>query len=520
MTQQWNNEALSAAPPGIALTAARDGALFELVGAPIAVFDAHAILFTNAALCDVLGCAAVELEGTAFAGWLTAESADKTAAVLDRAAELGGSPERHDLRLCGRGGAQRWMSCRFALVSWDGAPALALFGTDLESRLRSRAVEEHLRQSQKMEAVGRLAGGIAHDMNNLLGAIMGFASVVQAEMSPTDRLQSDVRHILESCRKGRDLTLNLIGFARRGKYRTEQFTLNDRAVEVVKLLKSTIPKKVKIETRLTPRPMPVYGDPAQIHHAVMNLCLNAVDAMGGSGVLTIVSDSIVVEDGTGYSPDLASGKYARLQITDTGAGMDPDVMSMAFEPFFTTKPLGQGSGLGLSMVYGTAVNHGGAVALESAAGQGTVATLLLPPCTYDSEPVRAGSERRTPSDVARATVLLVDDEPMVRRSGQRLLEKLGYKVLLAEDGLSAVRTFAAKRDQISAVMLDLVMPVMDGAETLAKLKEIDPGVPVLLASGYSREEQAEELIKRGADGFIQKPFDLATLRTAMTELLG
>jgi len=520
MAQHWNNEALASAPAGLALDAARDGALLDLVGAPVAVFDAREIRFANTALCDTLDCTAAELKGTSLAGWLAEESADKVAAVLDRAAELTGSADRCDLHLCGTGGAKRWMSCRFTIVSWGGAPALAVFCADLESRLRNRAVEEHLRQSQKMEAVGRLAGGIAHDMNNLLGAIMGFASVVQAEMSPSDRLQDDVRHILESCRKGRDLTLNLLGFARRGKYRMEQFTLNDRAEEVVKLLKSTIPKKIKIETKLAARPLPVYGDTAQIHHAVMNLCLNAVDAMGGTGVLTIASDSIVVEEGAGYSPDLAPGKYARLQVTDTGAGMDHDVVSMAFEPFFTTKPLGQGAGLGLSMVYGTAVNHGGTALLESVPNQGTVATLLLPPCAYESESVRLVAERRTPSDAAKATVLLVDDERMVRRSGQRLLEKLGYKVLLAEDGLAAVRTFAAKRDQISAVMLDLIMPVMDGAETLARLKEIDPGVPVLLSSGYSREEQADELIKKGANGFIQKPFDLATLRSRMAELLG
>jgi two-component system, cell cycle sensor histidine kinase and response regulator CckA len=520
MARQWNNEALAKAKAALALDEALGRALLDLVGSPVAVLDARAILFANTALCEALGCPAAELEGTSFGAWLTDESADRLAASFDGAARLEGPTERCDLHLRGAGGAQRWMSCRLAVVSWGGAPALAAFCTDLEGRMRSRAVEEHLRQSQKMEAVGRLAGGIAHDMNNLLGAIMGFASVVQAELPSDDRLQSDVRHIIESCRKGRDLTLNLLGFARRGKYRMEQFTLNDRLDEAVKLLKSTIPKKIKIETRLTPRPVPVYGDPAQIHHAVMNLCLNAVDAMGDAGVLTVSSDTVDVADGGGYSPDLAPGRYARLRVADTGAGMDPDVMSMAFEPFFTTKPLGRGSGLGLSMVYGTAVNHGGAVLLESAPNRGTVATLLLPPCAFDSESVRIVTERRTPSDAARATVLLVDDERMVRRAAQRLLEKLGFRVLLAEDGLAAVRTFAAKRDEISAVMLDLVMPVMDGAETLAKLQEIDPAVPVLLASGYSREEQADELLKRGAHSFIQKPYDLETLRTTMAELLG
>jgi two-component system, cell cycle sensor histidine kinase and response regulator CckA len=504
----------------LALSSAKDGALLDLVGAPVVVFDGDTILFANAALCDDLARTAAELAGTSFQKSLAEESAALVASLMPRVRSPGEPPEIVELRLVGGQGAQRWMSGRFFAASWDERPALAGFLTDLEDKKRTAAVEEHFRQSQKMEAVGRLAGGVAHDMNNVLGAIMGFSSVIQAELPPGSRLQDDVQHVLESCRKGRDLMLNLLGFARRGKYRMEQFTLNDRVDDVVKLLKRTIPKKIKIDVKRAAKPIAVYGDPTQIHHAIMNLCLNAVDAMGDAGVLTVITDSFAVEDGAGYSPGVAPGKYARVRVADTGTGMDSEVMSMAFEPFFTTKPLGRGSGLGLSMVYGTAVNHGGAVMLESAPNRGTVATLLLPPASYESETIRASAERRTPSDVAQATVLLVDDEKLVRRAGQRLLEKLGYKVIVAEDGLAAVRAFAEGRERIAAVMLDLIMPVMDGAETLEKLKEIDPQIPVLLASGYSREEQADALMKKGADGFIQKPFDLATLRAKLGELIG
>jgi len=504
----------------LVLSTEKDGALFDLVGAPVVVFDAKSVLFANTALCGDLGRIAAEIIGTPLRNWLNDESAAFVESLFARFERPGESMELADIRLVGPKGSQRWMSGRFVSVSFDGRKALAGFLTDLEDQKRSRAVEEHFRQSQKMEAVGRLAGGVAHDMNNVLGAIMGFASVIQAELPSGSHLQEDVRHVLESCRKGRDLMLNLLGFARRGKYRMEQFTLNERVEDVVKLLKRTIPKKIKIDVRLAQRPMAVYGDPTQIHHALMNMCLNAVDAMGDAGVLTIISDSIAVEDGSVFSPDVAAGKYARLRISDTGTGMDGDVMAMAFEPFFTTKPLGRGSGLGLSMVYGTAVNHGGAVMLESAPNRGTVATLLLPPSSYESETIRTSSDRKPSSDADQATVLLVDDEKLVRRAGQRALEKLGYKVILAEDGLAAVRVFAEQRDAISAVMLDLIMPVMDGAETFEKIKEIDPHIPVLLASGYSREEQAEALIKKGANGFIQKPYDLATLRVKLGELFG
>lgn len=270
----------------LALSSLRDSVLLNFVGSPVVVFDAESILFANTALCDELRRTAAELVGTPLGSSLAEESAARVSSVLSRAQELGAAKELIDLRFMGAEGEKRWMSGTFAAVIWDRKKAVAGFLTNLEERKRSQAAEERFEQAQKMEAVGRLAGGVAHDMNNVLGAIMGFASVIQAELPVDNRLQDDVKHILESCRKGRDLMLNLLGFARRGKYRMEQFTLNERIEEVVKLLKHSIPKKIKIETKLATRPIAVYGDPTQIHHAIMNLCLNAVDAMGDTGVFS------------------------------------------------------------------------------------------------------------------------------------------------------------------------------------------------------------------------------------------
>ena len=385
---------------------------------------------------------------------------------------------------------------------------------------RIQAVEKQLLQSQKMEAVGRLAGGMAHDMNNVLGSIMAFASVLEMEMDPDDRMTSDVKHILEACKKGRDLMLNLLGFARRGKYSLEWFDLNERCAHVVDLLKHTIPKKIVIETKFDDQPLPVHGDPSQIHHAMMNICINAVDAMDDSGTLTIATDKFIVEETNDVRfPDLEPGTYARLRVADTGVGMSQEVMNQAFEPFFTTKPQGLGSGLGLPMVYGTIKNHGGSAILESTPDEGTVVTMLLPYNRTGSNAFPTILARRTTSDPALATILLIDDEDMVVKAEKRLIEKMGYKTLVARDGREGLRVFAENKDKISLVMLDMMMPVMDGEETFYKLREIDPEIPILLSSGYSKEDKAEQLLSAGADGFLQKPFEMSELRTRLSALL-
>ena len=386
---------------------------------------------------------------------------------------------------------------------------------------RIQAVEKQLLQSQKMEAVGRLAGGMAHDMNNVLGSIMAFASVLEMEMDPEDRMTSDVKHILEACKKGRNLMLNLLGFARRGKYSLEWFDLNERSAHVVDLLKHTIPKKIVIQTEFDDQPLPVHGDPSQIHHAIMNICINSVDAMNDFGTLTVTTDKFVVEETGDALPyqDLEPGTYARLRVADTGVGMDQDVMNQAFEPFFTTKPQGLGSGLGLPMVYGTIKNHGGAAILESTPDSGTVVTMLLPYNRTGSNSFPTIPGRKTPSYPALVTILLIDDEDMVLKAQKRLIEKMGYKVLIARNGREGLRVFAENKDKISLVMLDMIMPVMGGEETFYKLREIDPEIPILLSSGYSKADKAERLLSAGADGFLQKPFDMSELRTRLSELL-
>jgi len=512
---------LAGSPPGrLHLTEADHRDLLARVRTPIIAIEGGVIRHANSGFGDLLGLQPEDLLGVPLANLLHEGDHERVASWLGRAREEDLAEAQAEVRLVAPDGTHRWANVRFVGGTWNGDDAVICFLADMEGIRRGREVEEQLRQSQKMEAVGRLAGGIAHDMNNVLGAIMGFASVIQAEMDPASRMRDDVDHILGACRKGRDLMLNLLGFARKGKYRLELFALDDLVRDVVELLKHTIPKKIQIDVRRKQDGLRVHGDRTQIHHALMNVCLNSVDAMGESGTLGIFAETVtIIEPELAPCPELEPGVYSAIRVSDTGHGMDRHVMSMAFEPFFTTKPIGQGSGLGLPMVYGTVKNHGGAVILESTPGQGTAVTMLLPSATSPSQVLRALSERRSPSDPAGVTILLVDDEAMIRNAGRRLLEKLGYRVLLAADGRDALRVFCERKACIGAVMLDLVMPLMDGEETLARLKEIEPEIPVLLCSGFSKEEKAEELLERGAVGFIQKPFDLRTLGLRLAEIL-
>ena len=377
-------------------------------------------------------------------------------------------------------------------------------------------LEMQVREAQKMEAIGRLAGGVAHDMNNVLGAIMGFASALEAETSPSGKWYQDVAGILKACRKGRDLTRDLLGFARKGKYVLENVSFNDLVEDVINILNRLASKKVEFYTDLEGDVDPVMGDFGQLNHALMNICLNAVDAVeanpDGRGTVyirtrTVSLDRLDCED----FQDLNPGRYAVIEVCDNGIGMSRETLQHAFEPFFTTKPQGKGTGLGLSMVYGTVKNHSGAITLDSNRDKGTAVRLYIPVAQKVDKPALSKAPSTTPIKVRNGTVLLVDDEPMVRNSGKRLLDRLGYQVLLARNGEEAITTYRENRSDIWLVVLDLIMPMMDGEETFVKLQEIDPSVRVLLSSGYSKEEKADALLSKGAAGFLQKPFDLKTL---------
>jgi PAS domain S-box-containing protein len=383
-----------------------------------------------------------------------------------------------------------------------------------------KKLEEQLLQSQKMESIGNLAGGIAHDFNNLLGGIMGYASFAKKKISPQDPLYHSITSIERSAGQAAELTRQLLGFARRGKYQVKPINCNALIQDLVQFLSRTISKQITLETDLDPNLDLVEGDETQLQQSLINICLNARDAMPSGGILKIMTRNQGPPDEVMDQPvGRKLGNYVKVIISDSGIGMTPEVQSQIFEPFFTTKEPGRGTGLGLSMVYGIIRNHGGFIEIDSEPGRGTLLQILLPSIVeVDLE------ERPTPEPVPIAaggseTILIVDDEEIIRQLGADILEDLGYKVLSAAGGEEALKIYRRNRKKIALVVLDVLMPGLSGKDTFLKLKAINPEIKVLLSSGYSTKGEVGEILKEGVGGLIQKPYKDEMLVAKVREIL-
>ncbi|MBN2525421.1 MAG: response regulator [Deltaproteobacteria bacterium] len=445
------------------------------------------------------------------------------------AAERYMSPEQisREYRVRCKDGSVRYWTDRSAPVVVEHQKGIRWLGvcsdiTQLkETELEKVKVEKQLQHAQKMEAIGRLAGGIAHDVNNLLGVILNSATMLKLDGPVDEDIEEDLENIVEACKRGRDLTRNLLGFARKGKYVREDLSVNKVVHDAISLLSRTLSKKIKVDFSLRPRLDHVEGDPAQLEHAMLNLFINASDAMDDAGVLSITTDTVTIPSES-VPPDLKldSGRYVRMDISDTGKGMDEATLLKAVEPFFTTKPEGKGTGLGLSMVYGTIRSHRGDMHIESTPGVGTTISIYLP--SLNRRKTTMPSAAPWPSLAAESTeisLLVIDDEPMVLRSTRRVLQKMGYNVHTARDGEEALRQFKAHQSEISLVVLDMIMPDMDGSQVFSVLRQLDPAVKVLICSGYARDRKVETLLAGGARAFIQKPFDLELLSHTVKTIL-
>jgi len=389
--------------------------------------------------------------------------------------------------------------------------ALEVARTELDERQRAERereqMAERLRHSHKMEAVGALAGGVAHELNNVLGVITGLASVLKRESASGNCGGSlpDIDKILGAARRGSAFTRSLLGFVRKETLRRERFSLNEVVQDVAEILERTVAENIEIETLLSAQLPEIQGDPHQLTEAVMNLCFNSVQAMPKGGTITL-------------STSEKAGKVW-LVVDDDGTGMTAETLERAFEPFFTTKPPGRGTGLGLSMVFGTVKGHRGEVDIESTPGEGTRVLLTLPVAdaiepAAGPEPLPAGEARP-----GHGTLLMVDDDEMIRAMSRRVLETLGYRVLLAENGAEALDVYTTHVGAVDLVILDLAMPVMNGFDCFHRLKEIDPGVRILLSSGYAMESKTRELLAEGARGFLKKPYDQDEFGHAIMEAL-
>jgi signal transduction histidine kinase/ActR/RegA family two-component response regulator len=391
--------------------------------------------------------------------------------------------------------------------------ATALEETKREMSERERAEQERERlreqfvEAQKLEAIGTLAGGLAHDMNNVLGGILCLAELVREETA-SGTARNDLDGIIAACRRGGDMTRNMVAFSRRGTYRKERIDLEQVARQVVAMLTRSAPKRIRITLEASGA-LEVDGDAAQLAQALVNLCLNSIDAIAGDGLIAIVLAAAT--RGAGAAPGgLPPGSYVMMTVRDTGAGMTEATRTRMFEPFFTTKPQGSGTGLGLAMVYGAVQGHAGTIVVDSAPDQGTQITIYIPAATLPEKLVPAATVRAAPR---RGRVLVVDDEPGIRITSKRILERHGYEVLGAESGALAIEQFRDNHDVV--VVLDMSMPGMGGAECFRELRAIDPGVRVLLVSGYAIQDEIRQCLQDGACGFVPKPFASAALVDAV-----
>ncbi|MBW2589764.1 MAG: PAS domain S-box protein [Deltaproteobacteria bacterium] len=376
-------------------------------------------------------------------------------------------------------------------------------------------LERQLQHTRKFEAIGTLAGGIAHDFNNLLMGIQGRASLMSVELEPSHPHSEHIKAIEDYIRSATDLTKQLLGFAQGGKYEVRPIDINELLLESSMMFGRT-KKEIRVHTKLQNPPPVVAVDRGQIEQVLLNLYVNAWQAMPDGGELYLETKILTLDDAYCKPHQAKPGRYARISVTDTGIGMDESVCQRIFDPFFTTKEKARGTGMGLSSAYGIIKNHAGIIAVYSEVGQGTTFNIYLPvshATAYRDVPTKTelvkGSE----------TVLLVDDEEMIINVAQAMLEKLGYSVVVAKDGEQAVDTVKSNGDEIDLVILDLIMPGIDGGKAFDLIHEIQPAMPVILSSGYSLNGQANDIIQRGCNGFIQKPFNISELSQKVRKIL-
>lgn len=388
---------------------------------------------------------------------------------------------------------------------------------DVSDRMK---LEAQLLQAQKMEAIGRLAGGVAHDFNNILTAIIGFGSLALRKVKPGDSLRNDLGSILESANRASALTHSLLAFSRKQEMNRRLVDVNEIISRVEKFLRRIIGEDIDLKTVLKPGVLPVNADSGQLEQVLMNLGTNARDAMPDGGAFTIQTGTIEADDAfiRACEGRCSSGTYAQISASDTGTGMDEATRKRIFEPFYTTKKEGKGTGLGLSIVYGIVQQHNGFITVYSEPGQGTVFKIYLPLAAESVAEKREPAERAAIT-VGTETILLAEDDAKVRELSSDVLAECGYTVVIAENGEEAIRKYSEQRNAISLVILDAIMPRKTGGEVYEAISKMNPGIKVLFVSGYTADAaQIQRMLTEGAD-FIQKPVSPMVLLAKVREVL-
>jgi two-component system cell cycle sensor histidine kinase/response regulator CckA len=491
------------------------------IGSWVAELDGSHRLAWSAETHRIFGVPEGEFGGTSMDFYAMVHEEDRDAVrQLSNAARAGTARYAIDHRIVTRSGSVRWVHERADIVHDEHGRPVRMIGTvqDITDR---RQLEDQLRQAQKMEAMGTLAGGIAHDLNNALTAIGGYAELALGQVPPGPA-RLDVEEIRRAAERAGSVTKQLLAFSRNKLVEPRLFSLNDVVESIGRLLARLLGTDIEVRTTLGCDVPSIVGDPGQLEQAMLNLAVNARDAMPAGGRLTLeTSVEDVDEEFARAHVPIAPGRYAVLRVADTGHGMSPEVKSRIFEPFFTTKEVGKGTGLGLSMVYGTVKQIGGFIFADSDVGRGTTFSLFFRPSPAEAvaeSPPRAAAAPPRSSGHELETLLIVEDEPAVRNLVASSLRSEGYHLLLAGSAEEALVIVAAHRGAIDLLLTDAIMPGRSGIELARILTDDRPGLPVVLMSGYTEETLPTSDVAQ-TWSLLQKPFTPRDLRRRIREVL-
>ena len=486
------------------------------------------ITFVNEYGLRFFGYAEPEIVGRGLVGTILPETESTGRDLAAMVGDIVEHPDRYadneNENLC-RDGRRVWVRWRNRAVTDDQGRTAEILsvGNDVSERKRMEAeherLEEQLRQSQKMEAVGLLAGGVAHDLNNLLSPILGYGEMLIFDVDLKEKQRRDIAQIVEAGERARDLVRQLMAFGRKQTLEVKPLNLNDVISSFANLLRRTLREDIDVSLRLAPGLRLVRADRGQIEQVLMNLAVNAQDAMPAGGKLVIETAEVYLDqEYVMHHPDLSPGQYVALTVSDTGAGMDTLTQARIFEPFFTTKAMGKGAGLGLATVYGIITQHGGNVSVHSEPGQGTTFNAYLPALDSDalpSSPPRSEPQRTGGSE----TILVAEDDPTVRTMACLMLERLGYQVLTGESPEKCLQLAEKPDGKIDLLLTDVVMPGLSGKELHTRLCQTCPGVKALFMSGYTADIMADRGVLGEDLEFIQKPFTQQALAQKVRQAL-
>ncbi len=479
------------------------------------------LTFFSDPFCKILGYSRSQLIGINTRQYTTPETAGKMDRITEQLLQSEGSENVTSYDVIRPNGDKVLLELSFSLLKDPDKGPIGFKGVlrDVSERKKTEdekhKLDSQLQQAQKMESIGTLAGGIAHDFNNILMGIQGNASLMLLKIDSEHPNYEKIKNIEAYVQSGTTLTKQLLGFARRGKYLVKATDLND-IIEKSSSLFARTKKEIQVNTNLYDSIWTVEVDRGQIEQVLLNLYVNAWQAMLDGGNLYLGTENVILDRNYVKNYKVEPGRYVKITITDTGIGIDKDTQERIFEPFFTTKEMGRGTGLGLASVYGIIKSHGGYINVYSELDQGTTFTIYLPASGKE-----AVEDAEVTGDIiiGSGTILLIDDEKLILEVGRELLEELGYTVLPAMSGQEAIEIFQKEQNTIDMIIMDMIMPGMSGSETFDRLKEIKQDVRILLSSGYSVNGQATKILKRGCDGFIQKPFNMNQLAEKVHKIM-